>query len=63
MVDLEATLRGRTMPFVLKEGDIVYVPRSRVGNWNEAIEELLPSLQAISAMLSPFVQIEYLRDN
>ena len=63
VVDLDATLRGEKMPFVLKEGDIIFVPRSRVGNWNEAIEEILPSLQVISAMLSPFVQIEYLRDN
>jgi len=63
VVDLEATLRGNAMPFLLKEGDIIYVPRSRVGNWNEAIEELLPSLQVISALLSPFVQIEYLRNN
>jgi polysaccharide export outer membrane protein len=63
VVDLDATLRGNAMPFVLKEGDIVYVPRGSVGNWNEAIEEILPSLQVISAMLSPFVQIEYLRDN
>ncbi|PLY03345.1 MAG: hypothetical protein C0623_01705 [Desulfuromonas sp.] len=63
VVDLEAMLRGRALPFVLQEGDIIYVPRSRVGNWNEAIEEVLPSLQIVSAMLSPFVQIQYLRDN
>ena len=63
VVDLDATLRGNAMPFVLKEGDIVYVPRGSVGNWNEAIEEILPSLQVLSAMLTPFVQIEYLRDN
>ena len=48
---------------MLYEVITIYVPRSRVGNWNEAIEELLPSLQVISALLSPFVQIEYLRNN
>ena len=63
VVDLDATLGGKKMPFILKEGDIIYVPRSKVGNWNEAIEEILPSLQAISAMLNPFVQIQYLKDN
>ncbi len=63
VVDLDAILRGKKLPFMLKEGDIIYVPRSRVGNWNEAIEEMLPSLQAISAMLNPFVQIQYLEDN
>ena len=63
VVDMDATLGGRKLPFVLQEGDIVYVPRSKIGNWNEAIEEILPSLQAISAMLNPFVQIQYLKDN
>ena len=60
---MDATLGGKKLPFVLHEGDIVYVPRSKIGNWNEAIEEILPSLQAISAMLNPFVQIQYLKDN
>ncbi|NLV24388.1 MAG: polysaccharide export protein [Deltaproteobacteria bacterium] len=63
VVDLERTLRAETLPFPLTEGDIVYVPRSAVGNWNEAIKEMLPSLQALSAVLSPFVQIKYLTDD
>jgi polysaccharide export outer membrane protein len=43
------------------EGDIVYAPRSGVGNWNQALQEILPSLQTISAVLEPFVQIQYLK--
>jgi polysaccharide export outer membrane protein len=48
---------------MLREGDIVYVPKSGVGTWNEALAEILPSLQAISAILQPFVQIKFLGDN
>jgi polysaccharide export outer membrane protein len=34
-----------------------------MGGWNEAIAEILPSLQLFSGLLQPFVQIEYLRNN
>ena len=62
VVDFEKMLRGETLPFQLAEGDIVYVPRNRLGNWNDAIAEILPSLQVISAILQPFVSIKYLSD-
>ncbi len=63
VVDLGKVLHGKALPFPLMEGDIVYVPRSGVGNWNEALGEILPSLQAVSAVLQPFVQINYLKNN
>lgn len=62
VVDVKSTLKGESLPFPLDEGDIIYVPRSAVGNWNEALRELLPTLQAFSAILQPFVQIEVLTD-
>jgi polysaccharide export outer membrane protein len=63
VVDFEAILKGEALPFQLMKGDIVYVPRSRIGNWNEAISEILPSLQLVSSLLEPFVQITYLNNN
>jgi polysaccharide biosynthesis/export protein len=63
VVDANLTMRGETLPYSLAEGDIVYVPRSAVGNWNQAIAEILPSLQAVSAILQPFVQIKFLTDD
>ncbi|WP_020676301.1 polysaccharide biosynthesis/export family protein [Geopsychrobacter electrodiphilus] len=60
VVDLEKVMRGEALPFALQEGDIVYAPRGRIGNWNQAIAELLPTLQGVSAILQPFVQIRYL---
>jgi polysaccharide export outer membrane protein len=62
VVDLKNVLGGQTMPYPLQEGDIVFVPRSWVGNWNQAINEILPSLQLISGVLQPFVQLKFLQD-
>jgi polysaccharide export outer membrane protein len=63
VVDLTRSLKGESLPFALMEGDIIYVPRSRVGNWNQAIQELVPSLQLVSNILQPFVQLKFLSDN
>lgn len=60
VVDFARIVRGEAVPYQLKGGDIVYVPKSGVGNWNDAINEILPSLQAISALLQPFVNIKFL---
>lgn len=60
VIDFDKILRGESMPFILKKGDIVYVPKNRFGNWNDAINDILPSLQAFSALLQPFVNIKYL---
>jgi len=60
VVDLDKILAGEAKPFPLIDGDIVYVPKGRVGNWNQAINELLPSLQLVGAILNPFVQMKFL---
>jgi len=60
VVDFEKMLRGEALPFPLTDGDVVYVPKSAFGNWNDALAELLPSLQLISALLQPFVNAKYL---
>lgn len=63
VVDFEKIMRGQALPIMLRAGDVVYVPRSAVGDWNTAIAEMLPSLQAISTLLQPFVNIKYLTNN
>lgn len=60
VVDFDKMLKGEVLPLALKEGDVIYVPKSGMGNWNDAIAEILPSLQAFSAALQPFVNIKYL---
>ena len=63
IVNARATLRGQAADFPLDPGDIVYVPPTGFASWNQSIDEILPSLQAISGILSPFVEIEYLSRN
>jgi polysaccharide export outer membrane protein len=60
VVDFDKIMNGRAMPFMLSEGDIIYVPRSLLGNWNVALNEMLPSLQALAGVMQPFVQLKYL---
>ena len=62
VVDFDKILRGEAMPMMLRQGDIVYIPKSGLGTWNDALNEILPSLHAFSAILQPFVQIKYLAD-
>lgn len=62
VVDFDKILRGEAMPLMLQQGDIVFVPKSSIGSWNDAINEILPSLQAFSALLQPFVSIKYLSE-
>ncbi len=61
VVDARRILEGKAAPFYLKSGDIVFVPQTMVSSWNQAIQLLLPSLQAIGAILNPFVSIKFLQ--
>ncbi len=63
VVDFEKILQGDALPFPLRDGDIIYVPKNRFGNWNDALAEILPSLHTVSAILQPFVQIKFLNRN
>ena len=63
VVDMGRMIDGHAMPMPLMNGDIIFVPTTPVGTWNEAMTQILPSLQVISGTLEPFVQMEYLDDN
>lgn len=60
-IDAERMLEGEVGSFELLPGDVVYVPPTGLTNWNEALVQLLPSLQTVSGLLTPFVQIKYLQ--
>lgn len=62
-LDLGKVINGQALPLALMDGDIIYVPKTRMGGWNEALAEIMPSLQALGAVIQPFVQIEYLSRN
>jgi len=63
VVDVDAMIEGNAMPLQLCDGDIIYIPKSGLTSWNEAISEILPTLQAFGAILNPFVQLKYLFKN
>jgi polysaccharide export outer membrane protein len=60
VVDAERLLRGEAANFELAPGDVIYVPPTWVTSWNQVLSQLLPTLQTISGVLAPFVQIKYL---
>ncbi|MDD9947790.1 MAG: polysaccharide biosynthesis/export family protein [Myxococcales bacterium] len=60
VVDVERILDGEAANFLLAPGDVIFVPTAAITDWNLALQQLLPTLQAMSATLQPFVQIEFL---
>jgi polysaccharide biosynthesis/export protein len=63
IVDVDAIVEGYALPLELYAGDVIYIPKSGLTSWNEAIGEMLPTLQAFGAILTPFVQVKYLFDD
>ena len=63
VVDVERILEGEAANFHLEPGDVIFVPTTRLTDWNLAIQQLLPTLQGVSAVLNPFVQIKFLQRN
>jgi polysaccharide biosynthesis/export protein len=63
VVDATAMLAGRGLDFPLEPGDVVFVPRTVLGDWNVAIGEILPSLQVIGGVLTPITLIESLKND
>jgi polysaccharide export outer membrane protein len=62
IVDAEKIMNGEAGPFELAPGDVVFVPPTGLTSWNEGIAQLLPTLQTVSGLLTPFVQIKYLSE-
>jgi polysaccharide export outer membrane protein len=60
IVDAARILEGEAGSFELAPGDVVYVPPTATTSWNQVLQQLLPSLQTVSGLLTPFVQIKYL---
>ncbi len=63
IVDFEKTMRGEALPFILQDGDLVYIPRSKFSTWNDAFAEVTPAISAVSTVLQPYVTLKYLFRN
>jgi len=48
LVDLEKVLEGKATDFMLQPYDIVFIPKSAVGDWNTMLDMLTPSLQTLT---------------
>ncbi len=57
LVDVAAVLRGDGLDFPLQPGDVIYVSRDGLGDWNQAVSTILPSLQLIGGILTPIALI------
>lgn len=56
VVDFKRIVDGQAMPYPLLAGDVVVIPRSKLGAWNDTLKEVLPTFQAFSSIVSPFAQ-------
>jgi polysaccharide export outer membrane protein len=63
VVDVERILEGDAASFHLMPGDVIFVPTTALTDWNNAMEQILPTLQVVSGLLSPYIQIKYLTDS
>jgi len=55
----------RSQDIVLKDNDIVFVPRQRIGDWNAFLSKMAPTLNLLlgTQTLGPEALVKFLRDN
>jgi polysaccharide biosynthesis/export protein len=46
-IDMDAVLAGKGSDTLVQRGDIVYVPSTILGSWNEVVSQITPSLMAM----------------
>ena len=63
VVDFTRIVDGLAIDMPLEPGDIVYVPLSGMGGWNEIIAAISPTILTISRALDPFVIAKTLSDD
>lgn len=51
-----------TQDLRLESNDVVFFPRSAIGNWNAFMKQIKPTLEILSLMLDPAVDVLLLRD-
>lgn len=63
VVDVNQILSGRMLDVPLQSDDIVFIPQNAIGDWNDVVAAVSPSLELVGATLQPFVQIRFLVDD
>lgn len=59
--DARRTLSGLAPDFPLEPGDVVWIPQNAVGDWNIAIDAILPTLQLITGVITPIALVQSLQ--
>lgn len=54
VIDLKKIKAGKLLDFKLEPGDIVFVPKTPLAKWNDIMEQVLPSIKAITLMKDTF---------
>lgn len=62
IIDLGKMMNGTALPMPMQDGDIVFVPKTGLGGWNEVISEILPTFQLMGAVVSPFLWADALNN-
>ena len=62
-VNAEHIFEGIAPDFPLVPGDIVYVPQSKLGDWNDVVAAISPSFALVTDSLQPFVQLKFLTED
>ena len=63
VVDVNDILSGQMLDVRLQSEDIVFIPQNAIGDWNDVVAAISPSLQLVGATLQPFVQVRFLLDD
>jgi polysaccharide export outer membrane protein len=62
VIDYQRIINGETYDMPLQPDDIIYVPNNGIGNWNDVIEAISPSITLLSDAMYPFVLAEAIRN-
>jgi len=52
-IDLDDLIAGRSRNYYLASGDIVYIPKDSLGEYNVFVRKLMPTAQLINLLMSP----------
>ncbi len=62
IADANKVINGEVPDLPLLPGDIVYVPKTILGGWNDVLSEIAPTISLFGATLEPFVQLKFLTE-
>lgn len=62
VVDIEKILSGEALPFELVPGDIIYVPKSKIGSFNLLLKQIQPFFLFLGNAITPALSYKQLLD-